>query len=33
MDVREQLRADAANRPEVPGELLNKLNGAGRPRP
>ena len=33
MDVREQLRADAANRPEVPRELLGKLNGVGRPPP
>jgi hypothetical protein len=33
MDVREQIVADAAKRPEVPGELLTKLNAAGRIRP
>ena len=33
MDVREEVMADAANRPEAPGELLSMLNGVGRPRP
>ena len=33
MDVREQLMADASKQPDVPGELLSKLNGIGRPRP
>jgi hypothetical protein len=32
MDVRERLVADAAKRPEVPGELLTKLSAASRIR-
>ena len=32
MDVREQIVTDAARRPEVPGELLGKLNAASRIR-
>jgi hypothetical protein len=33
MDVREQIVAEAARRPEVPGELYSQLNAASRIRP
>jgi len=33
MDVRERIVAEAAKRPDVPGELVNQLNAASRIHP